>query len=84
MVEFCRFQNCHNLVSSTFQGYCNQYHKDKGAEYELLMKILEKNPNVSTIKEAREFLRKKEIKQSVNGLSLTSSFHYEVYTRLPQ
>jgi len=68
MVEFCRFQNCHNLGSSTFQGYCNQYHQEKGAEYELLMKIVEKNPNVSTLKEARQFLQDYLRKKRSNNL----------------
>ena len=57
MVEFCRYASCHNLGSSTYQGYCNQDHLNKGPERELLMKIVERVPNVSTIKEARQFLR---------------------------
>lgn len=57
MVEFCRYASCHNLGSSTYQGYCNQDHQNRGPEKELLMKIVEKNPSVSTLKEARQFLR---------------------------
>ncbi len=57
MSSLCKLGMCHNLGSSTYQGYCNQDHQNRGPEKELLMKIVEKNPSVSTLKEARQFLR---------------------------
>ncbi len=68
MVEFCRYSSCHNLGSSTFQGYCNKDHQEKGGEYELLMKIVEKIPTISTIREAREFLKTYLQKKRSNNL----------------
>ncbi len=32
--EFCDYKNCHNLASSTFGGYCNQYHLDRATKDE--------------------------------------------------
>jgi hypothetical protein len=61
MPEFCKYGNCHNLGSSTYQGYCNEYHFKKGPEREILMEILRTNPGISTIKEAREFLEKQKL-----------------------
>jgi 5-bromo-4-chloroindolyl phosphate hydrolysis protein len=26
MPSFCEYKNCHNLASSTWNGYCNEYH----------------------------------------------------------
>ena len=26
MPSFCEYRNCHNLASSTWMGYCNEYH----------------------------------------------------------
>lgn len=26
MPSFCEYRNCHNLASSTWGGYCNEYH----------------------------------------------------------
>ena len=34
MPSFCLYRMCHNLGSSTFLGYCNQYHMEKGLELE--------------------------------------------------
>jgi hypothetical protein len=30
MPSFCEYRNCHNLASSTYLGYCNQEHMDRG------------------------------------------------------
>ena len=30
MPSFCEYRNCHNLASSTYIGYCNQEHMDRG------------------------------------------------------
>lgn len=30
MPSFCEYRNCHNLASSTYFGYCNQQHMDRG------------------------------------------------------
>lgn len=57
MPEFCKYANCHNLGSSTYQGYCTKEHQTRGSEYELLMKVIEKHPAIGTIKEARQFLQ---------------------------
>lgn len=59
MPEFCNYGNCHNLGSSTYQGYCNEDHQKRGPERELLMKIIEKVPEIGTIREARQYLQKK-------------------------
>jgi hypothetical protein len=32
--EFCDYKNCQNLASSTFGGYCNQYHLDRATKDE--------------------------------------------------
>lgn len=60
MPEFCSYANCHNLGSSTYQGYCNADHQKRGPEHELLMKVIGKHPGIGTIKAAREFLQKKK------------------------
>jgi hypothetical protein len=59
MPEFCKYGNCHNLASWTYQGYCNEDHLKRGSEHELLMKIIYETPGVATIKDARQFLQKK-------------------------
>jgi hypothetical protein len=56
MPEFCNYRNCHNLASSSFQGYCNQQHFEKGFEDDILYKILEKNPHILTLRDARLYL----------------------------
>ncbi len=56
MPSFCEYGMCHNLGSSTYLGYCNEYHMNRAFEKEKLMKILEANPHLSTLKEARNFL----------------------------
>ena len=56
MPSFCEYGMCHNLGSSTYLGYCNEYHMNKAFEKEKLMKILKENPHLSTLKEARSFL----------------------------
>jgi hypothetical protein len=64
MPEFCNYGNCHNLGSSTYQGYCNEDHMKRAPEREMLMEVIRKNPGISTIKEAREFLEKKRFLKS--------------------
>ncbi len=34
MPSFCQYKMCHNLGSSTFLGYCNAYHMERGLEEE--------------------------------------------------
>lgn len=46
MPSLCLYRMCHNLGSSTYLGYCNAFHMEKGLE-------LEK-------KEAEEEAKKKE------------------------
>lgn len=42
MPSFCEYRNCHNLGSSSYQGYCNKEHMTRGL-------ILELNQQVSTL-----------------------------------
>lgn len=34
MPSLCLYKMCHNLGSSSFLGYCNVYHMEKGLEEE--------------------------------------------------
>jgi hypothetical protein len=34
MPSLCLYKMCHNLGSSTFLGYCNVYHMERGLEEE--------------------------------------------------
>ncbi len=63
MPGFCQYLNCHNLASSSYQGYCNQSHFERAKEVELLFKIMEQHTHIKTLGEARKFL----------ALSLTTS-----------
>ncbi len=56
MPEFCKYRNCQNLASSSFWGYCNKEHFERGLKDDELFKVLEKNPNLSTIRDARLYL----------------------------
>jgi hypothetical protein len=80
MPEFCRYGNCHNLASFSYQGYCNKDHFEHGRERELLMKIVEKVPTVSTIREARKFLLEFVKKRHYKEDLITSSSRYAEYT----
>ena len=49
MPSFCEYRNCQNLASSTYGGYCNEYHLNRAIEddfieknYELLKRIFPK------------------------------------------
>lgn len=53
MPSFCNYGMCHNLGSSSYQGYCDDYHRKKGVEQEKLLQILKENPQLSTLKDAR-------------------------------
>ena len=55
MPSFCNYLNCHNLASSTYQGYCNEYHMKRAKEIEPLMKIIEEVPGVRSLGEARKY-----------------------------
>jgi len=70
MPEFCNYRNCQNLASSSFQGYCNKEHFEKGLEDDVLYKTLEKNPHLSTIRDARLYLaglKKESISEKKKG-----------------
>lgn len=56
MPEFCQYLNCHNLASSTFGGFCNEYHLKRSIEIAPLLKIIEEQPGISSLGEARKFL----------------------------
>ena len=56
MPQFCQYRNCHNLGSSTYMGYCNEYHFKRGLEDETLFRALEKNPQLSTLRDARLYV----------------------------
>jgi len=57
MPSFCGYRNCHNLASSTYSGYCNQYHYDRARILELKeqIKSIEKReeiPSTSCVKDS--------------------------------
>ena len=56
MPSFCTYLNCHNLGSSSYLGYCNEYHMKRAKEIEPLMKIMEENKEIKSLAEARKFL----------------------------
>lgn len=56
MPQLCEYLNCHNLGSSTYQGYCNQNHLERSKELEPLFKIIKENKEISTLGQARLFL----------------------------
>jgi hypothetical protein len=87
MPEFCKYLNCHNLASSTYDGYCNENHKKRGPETEFLFRIVETHKDISTLKEARAHKATSSSHCFANWNSLqkrakedvtTSSFHCEV------
>lgn len=59
MPELCLYGMCQSLGSSTYLGYCNQEHMKRSVEREKLLKVLETNPQLSTIRDARKFLEAK-------------------------
>ena len=63
MPSFCEYRNCQNLGSSTYMGYCNEQHFKKGLEDDILFKVLEKNPQLSTIRDARLFVTSQTVKK---------------------
>jgi uncharacterized protein (DUF1499 family) len=56
MPSFCNYMNCHNLASSTYHGYCDEYHMKRAKEIEPLMRVIEEVPGVKSIGEARKYL----------------------------
>ncbi len=56
MPQFCQYRNCHNLGSSSFWGYCNENHFQRGLEDDKLFHVLEQNPQPSTIRDARLYM----------------------------
>ena len=77
MPMVCEYRMCHNLGSTTYQGYCNEDHQKQGREKELFMKIIEKVEGVCTIRQAKtylvDFMKRKRVSR------ITSSSHCEVY-----
>jgi hypothetical protein len=53
----CRFLNCHNLADSKWSGYCSEAHAKRADEYRVLWSILEKHTHLSTLRDAKQFLR---------------------------
>ena len=41
MPSFCEYGMCHNLGSSTYQGYCNEYHMKRAWKLEQRLKSFE-------------------------------------------
>jgi hypothetical protein len=64
MPQFCEYRNCHNLGSRTYLGYCNEEHFKRGLEDEKLFKILESNPHLSTLRDARLYVASQEVKKA--------------------
>jgi hypothetical protein len=60
MPSLCEYKMCHNLASSSYQGYCNEDHKKKANQQEYFLKILKENPNLSTIRDVKKFLKQEE------------------------
>ena len=58
MPSFCAYLNCHNLASSSYQGYCNEYHMKRAEEIKPLQKLMEDNPEIKSLAEARAVLLK--------------------------
>lgn len=56
MPSTCEYLNCHNLGSSSFGGYCNEYHMKRAEEIRPLQKIMKENPEIKTLAEARKYL----------------------------
>ncbi len=64
MPQFCEYRNCHNLGSSTYLGYCNENHFKRGLEDSKLFEVLEKNPKLSTLGDARKYLSSQTVKKA--------------------
>lgn len=59
MPEFCQYRNCHNLGVRWLDGYCNQYHMERGHLLE------EKERLEQRLKEINEKLAYKKASASV-------------------
>lgn len=64
---------CQNLGSRTYLGYCNEYHLKQSFEREKLLKVLEENPHLSTLRDARLFLESKNSKKTQTTSTQTDS-----------
>jgi hypothetical protein len=88
MPGFCQYLNCHNLASSSYQGYCNQSHFERANEVEVLFKIMEQHKHIKTLGEARKFLnstRSSSHQRSGSGEDVTtSSSRCEECTKSPR
>ena len=82
MPEFCKYQNCHNLASILYDGYCNQDHMQRGPEVEFLMKIIYTHKGIRTLKEARQHKAALTLRVGSPEAALTFSFHCEVCKEL--
>jgi len=65
MPSFCEYRNCHNLASSTYMGYCNQYHYERAQILALKekLKVKEESLLVSCVKKSEpklEFSQKQD------------------------
>ena len=56
MSSFCKYLHCHNLASSNFGGYCNEYHRKQAEEIKPLLEEIKKNPAIKTLAQARIYL----------------------------
>jgi hypothetical protein len=52
MPSFCLYGMCHNLGSSTYQGYCNEYHLNRARVREL-REQLEVLSSISTVSQSQ-------------------------------
>ncbi len=71
MPSFCLYGMCHNLGSSTYRGYCNEYHMKRAWEKEAKEKLAKIQESLSTIQ--------KDMKEG----STTSSSRCEECTKPP-
>lgn len=65
MPSFCDYKNCHNLASSTYGGYCNEYHYDRAKIQELKERIksIEKGGETPLVSYAKESALKPTVSQ---------------------
>jgi hypothetical protein len=62
MPRFCDYKNCHNLASSTYRGYCNEYHFNRAMLEEKKEEIKRLEELVKTVKKEETHLISSEKK----------------------
>ena len=89
MPSFCLYGMCHNLGSSTYQGYCNEYHMKRAWEREMKEKLAKLQESLSTIQTAKKDVipltssSQKRSDAEEDVIPLTSSSRCEECTKSP-